>query len=63
MNELTPYIYYCGSCGEENETLIDPSGGNHQQYVEDCAVCCRPNLLTIQISSSGEISLTAEFDG
>ena len=49
MNELRTIIYRCASCGEENEIVIDPSGGAHQSYTEDCTVCCRPNLLTIII--------------
>jgi Cysteine-rich CPXCG len=47
--ELTPVPYTCAACGEPNETQLDLSGGYHQQYTEDCAVCCRPNLLTITV--------------
>jgi hypothetical protein len=32
---------------------VDPSQGTHQQYVEDCPVCCRPNLLTVESDSLG----------
>lgn len=32
----------CPHCGEPLETFPDPGGGADQQYVEDCAVCCRP---------------------
>ena len=32
----------CPYCGESVEVDVDPSGGPHQQYVEDCPVCCRP---------------------
>ncbi len=50
--------YACAYCGETNETLVDPSGGVKQVYVEDCAVCCRPNVLSIQIDpESGELSV------
>ena len=35
--------YVCGSCGEEIVVPLDPSAGEHQQYVEDCPVCCVPN--------------------
>jgi hypothetical protein len=37
MTELT-----CPHCGEPLETYPDPGGGAQQDYVEDCAVCCRP---------------------
>ena len=32
----------CPYCGEVNEIGLDPGGGAHQEYVEDCQVCCRP---------------------
>ena len=41
--------YYCAYCGEPSTTFIDISGGFTQQYVEDCQVCCRPNILYITI--------------
>lgn len=47
--EVTPVPWYCAECGEANETLLDLTGGYRQEYVEDCAVCCRPNLLTITV--------------
>jgi hypothetical protein len=38
-------LYICPHCGEEVDTSPDPGGGLEQQYVEDCPVCCRPNLI------------------
>jgi hypothetical protein len=32
----------CPYCGEVIELQIDDGGGAHQDYVEDCPVCCRP---------------------
>ena len=32
----------CPHCAEPLETYPDPGGGEDQDYVEDCAVCCRP---------------------
>jgi hypothetical protein len=32
----------CPHCAEPLETYPDPGGGEEQDYVEDCAVCCRP---------------------
>ncbi len=40
--------FQCAGCGEWNETAVDESGGNHQNYVEDCQVCCKPNDLNIR---------------
>ncbi|MEC9092871.1 MAG: CPXCG motif-containing cysteine-rich protein [Planctomycetota bacterium] len=42
--------YLCDSCGEEIVVPIDPTAGDHQHYVEDCPVCCNPNVLVVEIS-------------
>ncbi len=31
----------CPWCHEEIPVLVDPSV-EHQKYIEDCSVCCRP---------------------
>jgi hypothetical protein len=51
--------YICAFCGEPNTTFIDWSGGNQQSYVEDCQVCCRPNVLFVRID---EETLEVEID-
>lgn len=40
-------LFICGFCLQENSIFVDPSGGSSQSYVEDCQVCCRPNVLFI----------------
>jgi hypothetical protein len=37
--------YACPHCGEMVDTAPDPGGGHAQEYVEDCPVCCRPNVI------------------
>jgi hypothetical protein len=32
----------CPYCGEPVDTWPDPGGGESQEYIEDCSVCCRP---------------------
>jgi hypothetical protein len=32
----------CPYCGEPVDSYVDPGGGEFQEYIEDCAVCCRP---------------------
>ena len=32
----------CPHCFEFVELTLDPFGGERQEYVEDCEVCCRP---------------------
>ena len=46
--------YVCAGCGEWNETSVDESAGRRQRYVEDCQVCCKPNVLRISWDSEAE---------
>jgi hypothetical protein len=39
--------FQCAGCGEWNETTVDESAGRSQAYIEDCQICCRPNVLHI----------------
>jgi hypothetical protein len=50
---MTAVRYACAFCGEVTETLVDPSGGRRQRYTEDCAICCRPNLLSVTLGVRG----------
>ena len=43
----------CGTCGEEIVLALDPSAGSRQEYVEDCPVCCRPNLIRVSFGPDG----------
>lgn len=52
--------YLCDACGEEIVIPLDPCEGTCQQYVEDCPVCCRANLITIEYDSRGEVSIIAQ---
>lgn len=55
--------FQCAGCGEWNETFVDESGGSRQQYVEDCQVCCKPNVLTIcWDSAAGEFVIEAQLE-
>lgn len=40
-------VFTCAFCFEPNSVMVDPAGGNYQRYVEDCQVCCRPNVLFV----------------
>lgn len=61
MNNEATYI--CDSCGEEIVIPIDPSAGSSQQYVEDCPVCCCPNVIHVDIDEDGEARIWAEGEG
>lgn len=56
-------VFQCAGCGEWNETTVDSSVGMKQQYVEDCQVCCKPNVLLVTWDmSSGEYTIQAELE-
>lgn len=50
----------CAWCGEPFTVFLDPSAARRQRYVEDCAVCCRPNLLHVRFDERGRATVTAE---
>ena len=52
--------YFCDYCGEEVVIPLDPSAGSSQEFVEDCPVCCRPNVIHVEIAEEGEVRVWAE---
>ena len=55
--------FQCAGCGEWIETVVDESAGSKQQYVEDCQVCCQPNVLTVRWDMSAqEFTISAELE-
>jgi transcription elongation factor Elf1 len=52
--------YVCDACGEEIVIPVDVSAGQSQEYVEDCPVCCRPNLVHVDVEENGEVRVWAE---
>ncbi len=45
----------CPCCGEPFTALIDPSPGG-QQYIEDCEICCRPLVFTVEVDADGALA-------
>ncbi|MEM1025348.1 MAG: CPXCG motif-containing cysteine-rich protein [Myxococcota bacterium] len=59
-----PACFQCAYCFEWNDSFVDPGGAREQSYVEDCQVCCRPNVLRVNFHlESGEALVYAEFEG
>ena len=54
--------YICDSCGEEIVVPVDISAGVHQDYVEDCPVCCHPMTLHVDIDPDGEARVRGEHE-
>jgi hypothetical protein len=46
--------YSCPSCGETIEIALDRSAGDDQEYVEDCPVCCHPNVIHVEYFEAAE---------
>ena len=51
--------YVCDSCGEEIVLAIDLSARSEQEYVEDCPVCCRPNVIHVEVDEDGDVRVWA----
>ena len=60
MNDEAQYI--CSSCGEQIVVPIDISAGAEQEYVEDCPVCCHPNLICVHVDSDGDARVWVDDD-
>jgi Cysteine-rich CPXCG len=52
--------YICDTCGEEIVIPLDPTAGASQEYVEDCPVCCNPNVVHVEIDEQGDLRVWAE---
>jgi hypothetical protein len=46
--------YVCPTCGEQIVIPLDSSGGSDQQYIEDCPVCCNPNVIHVEFLEDGD---------
>jgi hypothetical protein len=46
--------FQCAGCGEWNSTTVDESAGGKQSYIEDCQVCCKPNVLHVEYDLSSQ---------
>lgn len=58
MNQLllTSHDIACPYCGETINIDVDHSQ-EHQQYVEDCQVCCQPIVITVSVSVDEPVPL------
>lgn len=54
--------YTCAACGEEIVIPIDLAAGESQDYVEDCPVCCRPNVIHVRVDQRGQVTASAEAE-
>jgi len=63
MQPIDTVVTECPYCGEQIELLVDCSIEN-QEYVEDCSVCCRPIVVSIDLSTdeSPRVDVRTEND-
>lgn len=54
--------YLCDACGEEIVVPIDLTEGSSQDYVEDCPVCCRANVIHVEVDEDGDVRVWAEAE-
>jgi hypothetical protein len=59
MNPIEPYETQCPWCGTSLVLDIDCSAGD-QRYVEDCALCCQPILVSVRLGAGEDPSLTVD---
>jgi hypothetical protein len=52
--------YTCDSCGEEIVAPIDLSAGTSRESVEYCPVCCRPNVIHVEVEEDGDVRVWAQ---
>ena len=56
MQGLVTKKSHCPYCGEPIELIIDTSVPQ-QTYIEDCQVCCKPILISVNVDNNGYIDL------
>lgn len=54
--------YICDACGEEIVVPVDLSAGTSQEYVEDCPVCCRANVIRVDVDEDGDVRVWAQAE-
>lgn len=53
-------VVICPYCGQPNEIALDWGGASHQEYEEDCQVCCRPWLVKVTLNRSGDSEVSVD---
>ena len=53
----------CPHCGQPLDIDTDPGGGEEQNYIEDCDVCCRPvRIHVVYDEIANEYQVEASLD-
>ena len=54
--------YVCDSCGEEIVVPLDYTQGQNQEFIEDCPVCCNPNVINVDFDPDGVAQITSRSE-
>jgi hypothetical protein len=61
MDALEKRNVQCPYCGEMIDVLIDCSAP-HQNYIEDCQVCCQPIHFDVSVNQNGELTVLSSSE-
>ncbi len=61
MQGLEEKEVHCPYCGEAQVVLLDCSV-EHQSYIEDCEVCCRPINFEVRVDYEGAVSVRLKHE-
>ena len=53
------YEFSCPYCGEKLSIRVDLTGGEHQSFVYDCEICCRPIQIELELEDSEVLNFSA----
>jgi len=60
MDWVEEILIECPQCGEEFAIQIETACDGRIEMIEDCAICCRPALVRLEIRSGELVSLEVE---
>jgi hypothetical protein len=61
MEMLQTVVVQCPNCWEQFEIVVDRSMA-HQEYVEDCEVCCSPVVIHVASTDDDEIDVAVRAE-
>ena len=64
-NHLAALFARWGIADQVRERIVVPldvAAGGTQEYVEDCPVCCSPNVLAVRVDDDGTVEVNAQAE-